>query len=373
MSAPTLQDAGPALAAEELRALAAHHAAGADHTRKLAPEVVDTLRRTGFARHFVASERGGAQGSFAELTRAVITIGEGCAATAWCASLAAGSARFAAHLPEEGQQEIWGGGPDALVATALVPAGRAEPVDGGWRLAGQWRYVSGAGFSDWVLVCAPVTGAGGPPDIRFFALPGGRFTVLDTWDSIGMRATGSHTLVVEDQFVPRRLSFDRMEMILGRNTASAAEVHNVPLRAVSGLTFVAPVIGAALGALNSCAALTTGRRRTPANEITLVRASGLIDAARHLAEQSARAADDRLFAPELLARGERNAAVAAGLCAEAVHLLVRGAGTAGLSESQPLQRFWRDVVSAASHTALQYETSAGKNYAATLLGPPDPA
>ncbi|MEC4017661.1 acyl-CoA dehydrogenase family protein [Streptomyces sp. H27-D2] len=369
MPADTGLDTELTAAAEKVRILAAQHAAEADTTRKLTPDVVEAVREAGFARHFVGSRWGGTEGSFAELSRAVMTVGEGCPATAWCASLSAYSARFTSHLPEEGHRAIWGAGPDVIIATALMPVGRFAEADGGWRLSGQWSYVSGIDFADWALLCAVLPGGDGPPRMRFFALPSGSYTVRETWDSIGMRATASHTVVVEDAFVPGHLSFDRADMMTGRSAESGLASHNVPFQAVGGLTFIAPVVGAAVGALNACAATVTGRRRTPGNETKLVRASGRIDSARHLVEQNAEVIDGRSFTPELMARNERNATFAAEMVCEAVELLMRAAGTSGLGEGQPLQRFWRDITSATSHVALQYDTAARKNYSAVLLGP----
>ncbi|WP_156724655.1 acyl-CoA dehydrogenase family protein [Streptomyces apocyni] len=369
MPADTAPDTGLAAAAEKVRILAAQHAAAADSDRKLAREVTEAIQEAGFARHFVASRWGGAEGSFGELTRAVITVGQGCAATAWCASLAAYSARFACHLPDEGHRAIWGESPDTVVATGLMPAGQARAVDGGWQLSGQWSYVSGIDFADWVLLCAALAGTEGPPRLRFFALPLDSVTVRQTWDSVGMRATGSHTVEVGDVLVPEHLSFDRTDMLRGHHATSQVPSHRVPFQAVGGLTFIAPVVGAAYGALEACGETVTGRRRVPSNEIKLVRASGRIDAARHLVEQNAEVIDGRQFTPELMARNERNATYAAEILQEAVNLLIKGAGTGGLGESHPLQRFWRDVTSATSHVALQYDTAARKNYSAVLLGP----
>ncbi|MGK5627340.1 hydrolase [Streptomyces sp. URMC 123] len=361
---------GLAESAEKLRALAAEHAAEADRRRALAPQVVAAVREAGFPRHFAAAARGGAEGTFTELTRAVITVAEGCPATAWYASLSACSTRFAAHLPEEGRRALWESGPDTVVATALAPSGRAVPdATGGWHLTGTWRYVSGVEHADWVLVCAPAGAEGAPPELRFFALPRAACAVRASWDAIGMRATGSHTLVVSGATVPGARSFPRADLLTGHNAGSAVPAHRVPLQAVGALAFVAPVVGAGAGALRACAAGTVGGRRTPAAETALVRASGRLDAARHLVEESAATADGRHFTPEPLARNERNATVAAELVADAVDILVRAAGTGGLSESHPLQRYWRDVTTATSHVALQYDTSARRSWAAVLLGP----
>lgn len=362
-------DSGLEAAAEKVRILAAQHAAEADRTRELAPEVVEAIREAGFARHFVARGLGGTEGSFAELTRAIVTVGESCPATAWCAALSAYSARFAAHLPQKGHEAIWGDSPDAVVATALMPAGRARKTEDGWLLSGKWSYVSGVDFADWLLLCAAVPAPEGPPELRFFAVPRGAYTVHKTWDSIGMRATGSHTVAVDGQPVAEHLSFPRADMLTGRNQGSDADAHNVPFQAVGGLTFIGPVIGATAGALDACVRALAGKRRTPETELLLVRASGRIDAARHLVAENAEVIDERRFTPELMARNERNATFAAEMLVEAVGLLVTAGGSSGLSESLELQRFWRDVTSAASHVALKYETAARKNYAAALLGP----
>jgi alkylation response protein AidB-like acyl-CoA dehydrogenase len=356
-------------AAEKLRDLAAESASGADRNRRLGRDVVDAMGAAGFARHFVARPWGGTEGSFTELTQAVMTVGEGCAATAWCASLSAYSARCAAHLPEEGHRAIWGSSPDVFIATALVPGGKATKEGDDWLLSGRWGYVSGVDFADWVLVCAQASGQDGPPELRFFALPRGAYRVDETWDSVGMRATGSHTVTISDVVVPRHLSFARADMLTGRSSWSEVPSHHVPFQAVAGLTFIAPVAGAGTGALHAAAAGVTPKRRTPTTETRLVRASGRIDAARQLVEQNAAVLDRRDFTPELMARNERNATFSAELLQEAAELLIRTAGTVGLGETHALQRIWRDITSATSHVALQYDTSARKNYGAVLLGP----
>lgn len=362
-------------AATALAATAARRAAEADATRRLAPEVIDGLRQAGFARHFAPARFGGAEGTFGELTRSVLTLGAACASTAWVASLSAYSCRYAAHLPEDGHAELWDGpnGADAFVVTGLVPTGRARPVAGGdWRLSGTWSYVSGVDFADWALLCAAVTdqapAADTPPELRFFALPRGAYEVEPTWDSIGMRGTASHTVVVDDVLVPGHLSFPRAHMITGRADASAAPCHNVPFQAVGAFTFICPTVGAASGTLKAALAAVAGKRRTPSIDLELVRSSGRVDVSRHLVERNAGVLDRAEFTPALMARTERDVTFAAELCAEAANGLIRAAGTSGLSESAALQRFWRDVTGMTSHVTLRYETNAVKTYPAVLLG-----
>jgi two-component flavin-dependent monooxygenase len=358
-----------------LAATAARHAAQADATRALDPEVVEGLREAGFARHFAPARWGGVEGGFGELTRSVLALGEACAATSWVASLSAYSSRFAAHLPADGHAEVWGAGrgADAFVVAGLVPTGGARPAaGGGWRLNGSWQYVSGVEFADWALLCAPVAAESAdpdtPPELRFFALPRGSFEIKQTWDSIGMRATGSHTVVVDDVFVPVHLSFPRAHMITGHNDVSAALCHRVPFQAVGGVTFIAPAVGAAAGTLRAAVDAVAGKRRTPSIDLELVRSSGRIDVSRHLVEQNADVLDAGVFTPALMARNERNVTFAAEQSSDAANGLIRALGTSGLSESAPLQRFWRDVIGMTSHVALRYETAAVRTYPPVLLG-----
>ncbi|HEY6793957.1 MAG TPA: acyl-CoA dehydrogenase family protein, partial [Kineosporiaceae bacterium] len=172
-------------------ALAADRAAEAEAARRLTPDVVDALVEAGFARHFVPAGFGGSEGSFAEAATAVADVGEGCAASAWCASLMANLPRFAAYLPLEGQQEIWQDGPDVVVVGSPSPFGRASSTPGGWLVSGTWPYISGVDYARWVLVCAAAPDAGTVTTPRFFAVPIADCRVVDTWSNVGMLATGS--------------------------------------------------------------------------------------------------------------------------------------------------------------------------------------
>ncbi|GAB2862478.1 actinorhodin polyketide dimerase ActVA [Actinocorallia aurea] len=366
--APSAQDpSGLPAAARLLRPLAAAHAAETEAALRVAAPVVRGLREAGFARHFVAPRWGGADGTFGEFVRGVFAVSEGCASAGWCAALLGASSRFAAHLPEEGHEELWGSGPDTAIVTGLVPSGTAEPVEGGYLLSGDWAYLSGVDFADWALLCASVPGDPAP-ELRFFAVPAGSYRTVRTWDCAGMRGTGSHTVELREVHVPRHRTFARSDFERGANAWSAQPSHNVPYQAAGALMLAAPAVGAALGALRATGETLRGKRLTEPAQVDLGRAAGRIDAARLLVEQIAGVVDARDFAPGLLARNQRDAASAAELAAEGVAVLVRVAGTSGLSEAGDLQRFWRDVTAATTHVALRWDiTRAAVNYAASLV------
>jgi alkylation response protein AidB-like acyl-CoA dehydrogenase len=358
--------------------VAAENTEAAESGRDLAPEVVAAVVEAGFARYFVPERFGGLAGDgppdYRGLLEAVATIGTACASTAWFASLTASLGRMTAFLPAAGQSAIWADGPDPVIVGALMPSGRAVAEPGGWRLSGRWPYVSGVSHADWALVCSPAVGADGAAQPRFFAVKHSDHAVVESWFSVGMRGTGSNTIVVDDVFVPEGHSCSRDELLAGDGGPDTPPACRTPLRAVNGMTFAAPLLGAARGALAAYAELAAARPGLPSDAELghLARVDGEIETAALLLERVAAAAERGEHSAGDIARATRDCALAAELIRAAVDRLVRSAGTGGLSETSVLQRFWRDVVTGSSHIVLRFDAAATA-YGAVLAARLDPA
>lgn len=357
---------------ERVAALAAECAVQADAAGRMDPRVVDAVLEAGFARHFVPRRWGGVSGTFDGLLGAVVRLGRACPSTAWIASLAAAVGRMAGYLPTEGQRQVWRDGPDTLVVASLLPTGTATEHPGGWRVRGRWPFVSAVEFSQWALVMARIrTG------VLVFAVPRAAYTIERTWSNVGMRATGSHSLVLDDVIVPAGCCFSQAELEAGTPIDSDSAFHRVPFRAVTALSFVAPILGAAQGVLR----LWTERVRTrihagsgPLPDIerascdeTLARSAGEIDCAELLLTRAVRAADQGGVTPMRTETNARDCALATELLVSATNRVVRTAGTSAMSGEDPLQRLWRDVNSAASHGTLRFVTKANR-YANVVFG-----
>ncbi len=94
--------------------------------------------------------------------------------------------------------------------------GEARVVDGGYRVTGRWQLGSGCQHANWIVGgCRVLDGAeprlraDGTPVSRILFFPAEACEIIDTWDSIGLRGTGSHDYSVTNVFVPatRSLSF----------------------------------------------------------------------------------------------------------------------------------------------------------------------
>jgi alkylation response protein AidB-like acyl-CoA dehydrogenase len=358
----------------EVSRLAGTHARQAEQDRRLSPKVFEAIRDAGFARHFVPARWGGTEGGFASCLAAVAEVARHDPSTGWCAAIAATLGRMAGFLPEEGRRTVWADGPDALVVGALVPGGEATAEPGGWRLSGRWPYVSGIHSSDFALLACRVpapggSGSGSGSEVRFLLVPRAAYRIDETWHTVGMRGTGSHTLVLDPVHVPYVHSFVHTDLLAGRPAKNEEPAPlTVPLRDVSGLTFVGPVLGAVRGALDAWSRAAVHRRRTVASELAFARSAAETDAAALLLSRAARDADSGLRGDEATgARAQRDQVAAVDLLLGAVNRLVRHGGTGAQHEGEDLQRFWRDASAGAAHAVLQWEPAA-RRFASAVLG-----
>ncbi|MBY8877263.1 oxidoreductase [Streptomyces sp. PLK6-54] len=384
-------------------ATAARHAAAADRNSGLAPETVTAVTRAGFPAHFVPREHGGHQGDFTSLLRAVAELAENCSSAGWCAALWANHGRYAALLPEQGRHEVWTASPDTRIAAGLVPhAARAVRHGSHWSLSGRWECVSAVGDSEWVLLAATVDAAlegqpgpqaGTPPGqaatpdaARVFAVPTASVDVTATWDSSGLRGTGSNTVTLAPTVVRAHRSFDFADVASGARTAGAGahaarggaagtpgqgtagpRCHTAPALLVGGLVLCAPALGAARTALRSWTDWAAAKAPlTGSLSADLSRSSAEIDAAELLLTAAARRADADPVTPPAVARNHRDAAVAVDLLVTAVERLVRSGGPHICDATSTVQRCWRDVHTIASHAVLRFQAAADL-YARELL------
>ncbi|MEU7278987.1 acyl-CoA dehydrogenase family protein [Streptomyces sp. NPDC045431] len=342
------------------------YAAHAERSRTLHPDTAGALVEAGFARQFVPRRLGGSGGTFTGLLHAVATVGERCASAAWCGVLQAMHGRLAALLPEGAHADLWGAGPDVPIAAAVVPpAGELRPVDGGHLLTGRWEFASGVDHADWVLLASVLRTDGGAVQ-KVVAVPRRDVRVVDTWDGLGLRGTGSHSIAADGAFVPAHRMVDRDVMAAGWRGAGADRCHGLPYPLVTSVLLAAPALGAARGALR---AWTEGalRRTTPQGtplldtgsaQDVLARSSAETDAAQLLLERAALRADLAPLDDLPVAQNQRDAAVALDMLVGAVERLLRHGGAHAQRSASDLQRHWRDVHAVASHAAVQLAPAA---------------
>jgi alkylation response protein AidB-like acyl-CoA dehydrogenase len=86
----------------------------------------------------------------------------------------------------------------------LDSTGRAERVEGGYRVSARKIFGSGSPAGDLLVTTAPFDDPTDGPTVLHFPVPmkAEGVTVLDNWRTMGMRATGSNDVVLDGVFVP---------------------------------------------------------------------------------------------------------------------------------------------------------------------------
>ena len=124
--------------------------------------------------------------------------------TGWvtmAASLAIGTG--GAYLGDEAVEELFGGERFPVIAGQGTRPGKAVTTDGGYLLSGNWSFASGIKHSGFIHTLAIIEETGEP---RIFVLPVEQATLIDNWDVLGLRATGSIDYTIDSVFVPEAYS-----------------------------------------------------------------------------------------------------------------------------------------------------------------------
>ena len=357
---------------DRARALApkfAARAAAAEEARRLPAVSVREMLDAGVARILMPKRFGGYDLDFDIWNDVVLEISRADAAHGWCASLFAHHAHLVAQFPEAAQKAIWSDGPDVAIAASFAPRAKAVRVEGGYRVSGsQSAFASGVDNSSWVMVGALLQGTE-PPEWIFLMVPPGDYKVLDTWQTAGMRGTGSNTIVTDNAFVPDGLMLSLADMRAGKGPGSAMHksLHfRAPFYFYAPLTFAAPVLGAAQGAYAHFREWVKTRQsvdgsfvaRKQSTQVAMARLAADLDAADLLLRRTTLAHHGaEADWPKLMARSVRDFTRVSELAVGAIDTLIGLCGAAGFASSHPIQRAWRDVHFAATHIALNTETN----------------
>ncbi|HET7132445.1 MAG TPA: acyl-CoA dehydrogenase family protein, partial [Gammaproteobacteria bacterium] len=187
--------------AKRVAALASEHADYGDKQGRLAEPVVDALHREGLYGMWVPkSIPGGAELDPVSSLQVIENLAYGDPSTGWvlmASALAIGTG--AAYLGDEAVKELFGGERMPVIAGQGTRPGTAVPEKGGFKLTGSWSFASGIKHGTHIHTLGVIQGAG---EARIFVLPVEKATLIDNWDVLGLRATGSIDYKIDGAFVP---------------------------------------------------------------------------------------------------------------------------------------------------------------------------
>jgi alkylation response protein AidB-like acyl-CoA dehydrogenase len=236
-------------------------------------------------------------------------------------------------------------------------------------LSGRWSFASGCRQADWIVAPGTVVVDGaaqlrpdGRPELRAFCVPAADCEILDTWDTVGLRGTGSHDFQLTNVFVPEAWSFPIQPD--GEDAPVTLIMSRFLPYAQPGVAAVA--LGIARDAIDSFVELASTKvptlgSMTLANRQSIQervgRAEALVRSARAFLYETVRELPpspnwSTAIGDSLTTRIRLASAHAVQSAAEAVDLMFTAAGTSSIFAGSRLERCFRDIHVVTQHAAV---------------------
>ena len=361
----------------------------AERMRQTPPALAAEITKAGIYQMYLPRSMGGPETPPLTAFRVVEELSKADGSVGWCAMIATALSLNVGRLPAEVGRELAGTPADYRGAGSARPGGRAWDVPGGYRVKGQWNFASGIQNARWLYAtCIMMNGDTphrtevGTPVLRAMWVPRESVTIVDTWQVMGMRGTGSQDFTVDDVFVPEARS-----RLSDATPCETGPLYNQRAWYVTLWTpSAANALGIARGAIDSLAEIATTEASTmsanllrdrPMVQTRIAEAEAIVNAARAYVFDAV----GRLWSTLNTGKAPSDQEIAQGRLAlvhamneavRAVDLVFHAAGTNAIYTRLPLERAFRDVHVAVQHAAAlpSYFESAGK----VLLGlrPGDP-
>jgi alkylation response protein AidB-like acyl-CoA dehydrogenase len=272
--------------AARIGAVAAEHAAEHDRDATFVGEAYAAMREHGYLALAVPAELGGLGATMRQVCYAQAELARHDGATALSMAMhqyltlvqayrhrkgAPDAEAVLRRIASEGIVIATSGGSDWLWPTAT-----AVPTDTGFLVSGRKTFCSQSPAATVVATCAVLGEPGQDADVLHFSVPlsAPGVRIEETWDTLGMRGTASHDVVLEDVAVPAdKIVGHRPYGELGAPLLTAT-VHFAP---VGGATYYGIAAGARDVAVTAAAAGSRGPR--PMSDLPRIhRQIGLMDA-----------------------------------------------------------------------------------------------
>ncbi|TSI10061.1 acyl-CoA dehydrogenase family protein [Lysinibacillus sp. BW-2-10] len=343
-----------------------------DQNSELPKEVVEKLQQEGLMKILRPEIFGGYQTDMRTYIEVVTEISRGNGSAGWFVSLSNIRDYMISYaFGRKALEDIFGPNrdKDVILAGNFKPIKiDIEKVDGGFYIKeAQWPFVSGSPHADWLYFGFPLADENGGVEMAIMVVPKEDATVLDDWDVMGLKGSGSNSVNLKDVFVPEhRVSLDRLARA-GHYIID--ELKDVPLYQTPfvpslTLSIVGPALGITKGAMDlhmervSRAGIGntfyTKMNEAPVTHLQVAEAQLKIDLAELLLHRAVDLLDDYSEKGQKLTM-EEGIKVKADfgyvnqLCKESIDLMTAGAGSVFSYNENLFQLFYRDFLSMHLH------------------------
>jgi 3-hydroxy-9,10-secoandrosta-1,3,5(10)-triene-9,17-dione monooxygenase len=315
-------------------------------------------------------------------------ISEGCMSTGWVYGVVGCHPYEIALFHDRAQREVWGEDDSVLVSSSYQPVGKVEHADGGFYLSGRWGFSSGSEHCKWVLLGAliPSLEEGGPPSMRTFLVPRSDYSIDKTWDTFGMRGTGSHDIVVDRAFVPDYRTHKAEDGFMCQNPGQVENdgpLFSLPWAQIFLRSVSTAALGGTRAAVKAAVAIAEDRISTNTGKVSktdpiLMAAIAKAYAQMEEMELTLRHSFDKMM--DMAERGEPltleqramnryQSSTVVRRCSELISDMLPLLGGRAIYMTSPIVQPWLDVTAARAHVANDPNNMAG-DVVGGLMGQP---
>ena len=352
--------------ARSLEPLIREHAAALEQAR-IPPPLVDALYDAGVFRAMLPRELGGLEADPVEWLAMIEEFARINASVGWNAFINSGVGLTFLDRERFERFRLRGGG-RLILAMSLGRLGQAVQVEGGYRISGRWPFASGSPFATWLgglsvvsdASGSPLVGDNGLPRLVLAIWPADQCRLIDTWDGLGLRGTGSGDFEISGLFVPDE------QVNPGFYAAPRYDRALFRIKEMPEVGHAGHALGVASAALEAFASAVNSRPlpnsprqqamgHMQAHQMAFARADALVRAARALLYETVRAACSDATANselsfELRVRLREANIFTVRTAREAVGLIFDMAGSSAVYRGRAIERAFRDINTAANHT-----------------------
>ena len=366
--------------ASELRSSISQNINEEENNGRLSSTVVNALKKAGFYKLFLPKSLGGNEADPLTTAKCVEEVARHNTAAGWSLMVANSPLNMGGRLPEKGIEEIFLNGADTFIAASVHPPMRATHVNGGYRINGRNPLLSNIHEAQWFLTTALVMEGqqlkmnNGHPEVIGVFIKVSDCEIIDTWHTLGMRATDSNDVEAKDVFVPDHLFFPLVPEFRP-NKYYTGTLYRYPTAGANIACLLAPVtLAVARNAIDELK--TLAEKKTPLGSMVPIRERGVVQRKLGRAEalvQSSRAylhekitkCWEKVTAGDTISLEEKAGLLLAAThtnqsCVEAIELVYTAAGTSGIYLKNKLAHYLTDAQVLRQHGFMnesRYETA----------------
>ena len=361
--------------------------AAANAGGQVPPETIEDFEQAGFFKILQPARYGGYELSpkiYCDVTR---ILAEGCMSSAWVYGVVAVHNWQLALFDERAAEDVWGEDKSVRLSSSQMPAGKVMRVEGGFRLSGHWAFSSGSAHCKWVILggMAPA-GEGEKPEALHFLVPRPDYRIVENWDVMGLRATGSNDIVVEDVFVPEYRAISEHSMFMldcPGHVAHPAPLYKIPFAQLFNRTVAITSLGALKRAVEVFIDNTRAKRATytglrlandPSIQQAVVEAQRTLDELELVLDRDlnelTRRAENNDWPIERRAELAVSTTMTVSRCVTEVDKLMQFSGGKAIYRGNAMQRAFLDIHCARAH-AMNNPLPYARNLAAVYFGFPN--